>query len=192
MFKTQVVDSRNFRKTITFKILRILLIPILLFLVAISLRLFGKDSAIETFLHNNQTTVMQPLAIAIMMIAVAMSLIMKSRMKNPRLLGIIEMDDNGFRYLVNDKIEYTEHWRETSFILLEFYSTTNRNNPTGCMNYLTIVDQNGLKNFEIVVENSLMKADLGELLRQINQKVPIKVRYTIPIKKIIGDKDLKV
>lgn len=192
MFKTQFVDSRNIRKTLAYKIFQIALIPVLLFIVALSFNVFGKDSAIETFFRENQSSIVQPIALVIVVIAVGLSMMMKSRMRNPIVYGNLEMDEKGFRYLFNDKTEISGSWSNVRFVSLEFYSAATVSNPRGCMNYLTIVDNNGVRTHEILIENSLVKADLGELLRQISTKVPVKVKFTIPLKKIIRDNDLKI
>jgi hypothetical protein len=191
MFRTQVVDSRNIRKTVAYKVGQIILIPVLLFLVAISFHVFGKDSAIEKFFRENQSSVIQPIVIVIVVLAVMMSIMMKSRMKNPRILGNLEMDEKGFRFLYNDKEQYSGKWSDTRFVSFEFYSSANINNPRGCMNYLTIVDLNGVKTFEFLIESSLVKADLGEFLRELRMKIPIKVSYSTPMKKIFRDNDFK-
>jgi len=191
MFKSQIVDSRNIRKTLAYKVGRIILIPVLLFLVALSFHVFGKDSAIETFFRENQSSVVQPIAFVIIIIALVMSFIMKSRIRNPRILGNFEMDELGFRLFFNDKTEYTGYWSNTRFLMFEFYSSATVNNPRGCMNYLTIVDKNGVKTFEFLIESALVKADLGEFLRVLKSKIPVRINYAIPMRKIFRDNDFK-
>jgi hypothetical protein len=191
MFKTQVVDSRNIRKTIGYKVIQIVLIPVLLFIIALSFHLFGHDSAIEKFFRENQSSIMRPIAFTIIILALGFSLITKSRMKNPRLLGNIELDEKGFRFLANNNIEYSGSWDNTRFVSFEYFSSANINNPRGCQNYLTIVDVEGIKTYEITIESSLIKADLGEILRSVNTKIPVRVRYTTPLKKIFRDNDFK-
>ena len=192
MFKTEVINSRNIRKTIAYKVFLFVLTLFLLLIIALSFNIFGQDSAIGTLFHKNQSQVMQPLAIVIIILSLVFSFIMKSRMKNPLILGDLEMDEKGYRLLFNDKEEYSCNWNDTYFIALEFYSSANRNNPSGCMNYLNIADKNGVRTYEILIENSLVKADLGEFLRVINTKIPVKIRYTLLLKKILRDNDLKL
>jgi len=192
MFKTQVVNSRNIRKTTAYKAFQLAIIPILLFFVAMSFGLFGHDSAVETFFRENQSSIIRPIAIIIIILGIGLSLMMKTRMKNPQILGDIEMDEKGFRFLTNQKVDFSGLWSNTRFVTLEFFSSANINNPRGCLNYLTIIGNNGVRTFEIIIDNSLIKADLGELLREINSKIPVKVSYSIPLKKIFGDNDLKL
>jgi hypothetical protein len=66
------------------------------------------------------------------------------------------------------------------------------NNPKGCLNYLTIITNTDKKTFEIVIENSLAKAGLGEQLSEINKKVPVKIKYSTLSKIIFRDKDFKL
>jgi hypothetical protein len=191
MFKTQVVDSRNIRKTVAYKVGRIVLIPILLFLIALSFHFFGKDSAIERFFRENQSSIMQPFAIGIIILGLGLSIMMKMRLKNPMILGNLEMDEKGYRFIYNEKVEYSGYWNDTRFVSFEFYSSANSKNPRGCMNYLTILDKNGVKTFEFLIESSLVKADLGEFLRQLKTKIPIKITYAIPMKRVFHDNDFK-
>jgi hypothetical protein len=192
MFKTKVVNSRNIRKTTAYKAFQFALIPVLLFFVAMSFGLLGHDSAIETFFHENQSSIIRPIAIIIIILGVGLSLMMKTRLKNPQMLGDLEIDEKGFRFLTNEKVDFSGSWSDTRFVKLEFFSSANINNPQGCLNYLTIIGNQGVRTFEIIIENSLIKADLGELLRKINSKIPVKVSYSIPLKKIFGDNDLKL
>jgi len=192
MFNTQVVNSRNIRKTLIYKIIMIAFIPIILLMVAMSLHLFGKDSPIEVFFRENQDTVVRQIAIALIIIAVGISIVSKSRLRNPQILGNIEIDKNGFRFLVNEKVEYSSNWDNIRYVTFEFFSTSNLNNPRGCLNYLTIAGQHEVKTYEIVIENSLVKADFGELLREINKKIPVKVKYVTLLKIVFRDNDFKL
>jgi hypothetical protein len=192
MLKTQVVNSRNIRKTLLYKIVMIVFIPIIFIMVAISLHLFGKDSPIEVFFRENQTTVIRQFAFVFIIIAVGISFVGKSRLRNPQILGNIEIDKNGFRFLVNEQVEYSSNWGDIRYVSFEFFSSSNLNNPRGCLNYLTIGGQHEVKTYEIVIENSLVKADFGELLREINKKIPVKVKYVTLLKIIFRDNDLKL
>jgi hypothetical protein len=167
-------------------------IPFILFLVAMSLHLFGKDSSVEVFFRENQTTVMRQIAIVFIILAVGISFVGKSRLRNPLMLGNIEIDNTGFRFLVNEQVEYSSKWDDIHNVSFEFFSTSNLNNPRGCLNYLTIVGQQEVKTYEIIIDNSLVKADFGELLREINKNTPVKVKYVNLLKIIFRDNDFKL
>lgn len=192
MFKTQIVDSGNFNKSIAFRIIMVIVILWVIFILAFSYHLFGKESAINTFMTRNNDQVIQYVSIGLCLLALVVSMIRRSRLRNPVFLGNLEMDETGFQQIQNETVVYSGKWRTANFIVFKYHSSANRKNPRGCMNFLTIVDQNGARSFEIEIENSLIKADLGDFLREINLKVPVKVKYTLPIKKIFRDNDFKI
>jgi hypothetical protein len=193
MFKTQVVNSRNIRKTLIYKIMRIIFILFLLFMVAMLFHLFGKDSSVEVFFRDSQTSVIRQVAILFIIIAAGgISFVGKSRLRNLQILGNIELDKKGFHFLSNDQTEYLKDWSEIRFITFEFFSSSNANNPRGCFNYLTFFGQQDVKTYEIVIENSLVKAELGEFLREINHKIPVKVKYVSLFKNMFRDRDFKL
>ena len=61
----------------------------------------------------------------------------------------------------------------------------------GGMNYLSLNKSNAAKKYEIVIANSLVKAEFGDLLRKINSKVPVNVSYAYFLKKLFKDNDFK-
>jgi hypothetical protein len=192
MYKTDVVDSKNFRKKTVYKIIQIILILLLLFFFSLSFHLFGRDSTIANFFSNNYNRIIQPLLMIIVIIAVVFSMIMRARMKNPKILGTAEIDENEFKFSGIDKIAKSHRWSELEGVTFEFFSTSNRNNPRGCINYLTLLRNSNRETFEIIVENSLSKSELGELLREINMKVPVRIKYSTLFKMIFQDKDFKL
>jgi hypothetical protein len=192
MFKTEVVDSGNIRKTVVYKIAQIILIAFLLFFITLPLHILGQNSAIESFFRNNNASIVQPVAMAIIVIALIFSMIMKARMKNPKVLGSVKLDENEFNFLGIDNMVQSYSWGELEGINFEFFSTVNRNNPRGCCNYLTLLKYSNQVTYEIVIENSLSKSELGELLREINKKIPVKIKYALLMKKIFPDNDLKL
>jgi hypothetical protein len=192
MFKTEVVDSKNIRKTTVYKIIQIILIIILLFFFSLSFHIFGKDSAIESFISNNYRVVIQPIMMVIVVFVVVFSMIMRARMKNPRVLGSVEIDENELKFIGIDSTVKTYRWSELEGVNFEFFSTSNRNNQRGCLNYLTILKDSNYETFEIIVENSLSKSELGDIFREINIKVPVKIRYSTLFKMIFRDVDFKL
>jgi hypothetical protein len=192
MYKTEVVDSRNIRKTTVYKILQIVLILFLLFFFALSFHLFGQDSALENFFSTNYNGIIRPILMTIIIFVVVFSLIMRARMKNTKILGSAEIDENEFKFLGTDNTVKTYRWSELEGVVFEFFSTSNRNNPRGCINYLTLLRYSNRETFEIIVENSLSKSELGELLREINKKVPVRIKYSTLFKMIFRDTDFNL
>jgi hypothetical protein len=74
-------------------------------------------------------------------------------------------------------------------IKFELYSFKMRGNPQGCMNYLTVNQRTQTKTYEIVLENTMVKAQLGETLARINEQVPVKINYAYWLKRIFKDSD---
>lgn len=121
------------------------------------------------------------------------SMYTRNAAKNPIRLGSVEVDENQLIYLVDDEVKETILLNNIESIDFEFFSFRMRGNPMGCMNYLTLRSKNNdEKKYEIVIANSLIKAEFGSLLNQINKKVPVKVSYAYFLKKIIGDADFKL
>lgn len=192
MFKTQVVNSRNIRRTKAFKITITIFVIMLIMMALLSSGIFVLTPELRDFLQKNHESIIRPVAILLIILAAGLSIFIKSRMKNPIFIGNIELDDKGYRFIVDGKVEYACEWAKTRFVKFEFLSEARFKNPLGCQNYLTIVDNQGIRTYEIIIENSLIKANLGEMLRLINNKVPVKVDYTIPLKNIFKDNDLKL
>lgn len=192
MFKTDVVNSKNIRKTTGYKIVQIILIPFLLFFFSLSLNLFGSDSAIQTFFRGENSQAFRQLSILIVLGVLIFSMIVRARLKNPAKLGSVEIDDNGLKFIDNDHSEQTYRWSELDKVSFEFFSTSNSANPRGCLNYFTLLKNQNKNTFEILIDNSLTKAEIGELLREINKKVPVKIKYRALYKIIFGDNDFKL
>jgi len=192
MEKYAVVNSRNLTKTLLYKIILTLLVLFFLFLFALSSNWFGEGSALETFFFKNESSVMTPISIGIVIIAVILSVVTRSRMRNPIPLGTLELDEQGYTFTGMDNGQTRGTWNNARYVVLEFFSVAKMNNPKGCLNYLTIVDNLGTHTYEILIESSLAKSGLGDQLRQINTKVPVKVKYAQLIKQIFRDKDLSL
>lgn len=192
MEKYQVVNSRNLSKTLLYKIIIAVLVLFFLFLFALSSNWFGEGSALETFFFKNESSIMSPISIGLVIIAVAFSVVMRSRMRNPIPLGVLELDEQGYTFAGMNNAQTRGTWNNARYVAFEFFSVASINNPKGCLNYLTIVDNLGIHTFEILIESSLAKSGLGDQLRQINMKVPVKVKYAHLIKKIFRDKDLSL
>jgi hypothetical protein len=192
MFKTQVVDSRNIRKTVVYQVFEFVVTPLLFIFILLSFNVFGAESPITQFYKSDAGHSVNNIFLLLIVVIVAISYIGSSRAKKPRILGQLEMDENGIKYSEDNQPEISYLWNSVDKLTFEFFSIPNRNNPKGCMNYLTLYTGNEKKIFEIVIENSLAKAGLGELLNEINRRVPVKVTYAILYKIIRKDKDFKL
>lgn len=191
MFRTEVVKTRNLRKTVFFKIYNAIAILLFLFVLSVILHLFGKDSAIEIYIQENYTSVFQPAVMAVALAIFAFSIYTKNAAKNPKRLGSVEIDENEIRYLIEDELHETLSFSEVKSIEFEFFSFRMRGNPMGSMNYLTFHTNSGDKAYEIVIANSLVKAEFGELLSNLNKNIPVTVKFAYFLKRIIGDNDFK-
>lgn len=192
MEKYQVVNSRNLSKTLLYKIIIAVLVLFFLFLFALSSNWFGEGSALETFFFKNESSIMSPISIGLVIIAVVFSVVTRSRMRNPIPLGELELNEQGYTFTGMNNAQTRGTWNNARYVVLEFFSASSLNNPKGCLNYLTIVDNLGTHTYEILIESSLAKSGLGDQLRQLNTKVPVKVKFVHLIKKIFRDKDLSL
>ena len=192
MFRTEVVKSKNLRKTLFFKIYNGLAIILLLFILSMTLKVFGPETAIFQFIKTHYN-VIQPIIMGVAFLLIIISLYTRNAAKNTVRLGTIELDENELKFLVNDEIQETISITDISSVDFEYYSFRMRGNPLGCMNYLTLhTKNNGEKKYEIVIANTLLKAELGSMLNEINKKVPVKISYSYFLKKLIGDSDFKL
>lgn len=192
MFRTEVVQSKNLRKSLFFKIYNVVAFLILLFILSITLKLFPVDSEIFIFIKENYNNIFQPAIMGVAFLLIIASMYTRNAAKNPIRLGSIELNETELRYLVDDELQETILLNNVASIDFEFFSFRMRGNPMGCMNYLTIrTKNNNEKKYEIVIANSLVKAEFGSLLNEINKKVPVKVSFAYFLKKIIGDSDFK-
>ena len=189
MFRTEVVKSKNVRKTLFFKLYNGLALILLVFILSIVLKLYKEDSAIFQFIQENYTNLVQPVVMGVALLLFGMSMYTRNSTKNPQRLGSVEIDEKEVRYLVEDELQETIELSDIDSIEFEFFSFRMRGNPMGCMNYLTLKSKKGVKVFEIVIANSLVKAEFGELLRNINKKIPVEVKFAYFLKRIIKDSD---
>ncbi|HNZ71197.1 MAG TPA: hypothetical protein PKJ43_01170, partial [Prolixibacteraceae bacterium] len=136
MEKYAVVNSRNLTKTLLYKIILTLLVLFFLFLFALSSNWFGEGSALETFFFKNESSVMTPISIGIVIIAVILSVVTRSRMRNPIPLGTLELDEQGYTFTGMDNGQTRGTWNNARYVVFEFFSVAKMNNPKGCLNYL--------------------------------------------------------
>lgn len=191
MFRTEVVKSKNLRKSPIFIVYNVVAITTFTFIMLMLLNVFGDNTSIGKFINENYNNVVKPIILGVAFVVIIFSNFMRSRVKSPLRLGSLEIDENKMNYLIDDEIKETIAVQDIKAINFEFYSFRMRGNPMGCMNYLTIDTKNGEKKYEILVANSMVKAELGELLNTFNTKFPVKVTYALLIRKLIGDKDFK-
>lgn len=191
MFRTEVVKSKNLRKSIFFKIYNAIALILLAFILSITLKLYGEESSIYQLIQDNYSNIVQPVVMGVALLLFVMSMYTRNSAKNPKRLGSIEIDEQEIRYLVEDELQETIPYSEIDSIEFEFFSFRMQGNPMGCMNYLTLNSKKGEKKFEIVIANSLVKSEFGELLRNINKKTPVKVKFAYFLKRIFKDSDFK-
>lgn len=191
MFKSKIVNSRNIRKTVWYKVIQIIIIAVLLFFIASAYHLFGVDTLVRDFLKGHDARFINTISYSIIFLGIIFVMISRNRLKNPKILGEIELDENELRIIEKDEVTSRYEWNSLEGVVFEFYSVAGRNNPLGCINYLTIIKNSNKKTFEILIENSLTKADLGDTLKAVSSKVPVKVNYSIWLKRIIKDADFK-
>lgn len=191
MFRTEVVKSKNIRKTLFFKIYNALAIILLVFILSITLKLWSEDSAIYQIIQDNYSNIVQPVIMGFALLLFVLSTYTRNSAKNPTRLGSIEIDDQEIRYLVEDELQETILLIDVDSIEFEFFSFRMRGNPMGCMNYLTLFTKKGTKTFEIVIANTMVKAEFGNLLKTINNTKPVKVKFAYFLKRIFGDSDFK-
>jgi hypothetical protein len=191
MFRTEVVQSKNLRKSLIFKIYNAISIILLVFIIALVTKMFPEDGAFGKFINENYTSVIQPVVMGIAFFLIIVSIYTRNASKNPKRLGSLELDTNEARFLVDDEVQETIQLSNVEHIEFEFFSFRMRGNPMGCMNYLTFFTNGDSKNYEIVIANTMVKAELGDILREINKTTPVKVKYAYFLKKIFGDRDFK-
>ncbi|MDA3930345.1 MAG: hypothetical protein PF541_15450 [Prolixibacteraceae bacterium] len=191
MFRTEVVKSKNLRKTIFFKIYNVLAFLIFLFIISMMLKIWGEDSTINTFITENYTSIVQPVIMGLALVLFLFSMWVRNAAKSPQRLGSIELDENELKYLENDELVETISLENVDNIEFEFFSFRMKGNPMGCMNYLSLNNRSGSKNYEIVIPNTMVKAEFGELLSRINKQTPVKIKFSYFLKQVFGDSDFK-
>lgn len=190
MIRTEVVKSKNIRKTLFYKIYNLAAIIILLAVFSLVFNVW-KSPAIQEYIDKNYDSFIQPVVLAFALLIFVASMITNSLIKSPKRIGSLEIDEHEIRFLVNDELQEKFEIEKLENIHFEFYSFRMRGNPMGCMNYLTINEKTKLKTFEIVVENTMVKAELGDLFKTINQKIPVKITYAYWLKRILKDRDFQ-
>lgn len=191
MLRTEVVASKNIRKTLFFKIYNGLAIVLVILLLLILLKVIGPDTTIGKYFYANYNNIVRPAILIVAFLIFLSSMIVKSSTRSPKRLGSIEMDENEIRYLENDEVKETIQISELKNINFEYFSFRMRGNPAGCMNYLNLQNNKGTKTYEIVINNALEKASVGEILAKINEKIPVKVTYAYFLHRILKDSDFK-
>ena len=191
MIRTEVLQTKNLRKSILFKILNVLAILIVIFILFGS-KIFGSNEEIKQLFADNYNTIIRPAIYAITVIILGVSFYTTSKIKSPKRLGALEIEEDEIRYIEHDEVLETYKISDLKGINFEFYSIRMRSNPLGALNYLTLITRNGERMFEITVGNSMEKAELGELFRKMNEKIPVKIKFAYFLKKLLKDKDLSV
>ncbi|MGF7139263.1 hypothetical protein [Roseimarinus sediminis] len=192
MFRTEVIKTKNLRKTGFYKAFNAFSIVFLLFIILLTLNIFGEDTLIGKLDSEEYNNIVQPVVLGVALLILLTSSYMRNAAKNASRLGTLEIDQDKIVYLVQDEIQETFGLEGIERIEFEFFSTRMRGNPIGGMNYFTLFPKNGeSKTYELVIANSMVKAEFGELLEKINQKVPVEVTYSYFLKKLFKDSDFK-
>jgi multidrug transporter EmrE-like cation transporter len=191
MFRTEVVASKNIRKSVFYKVFNGVAIVVFLSIVLLMSNVFGPESSMQKFINSHYNDVIRPVILGLALAIFVTSMLVRNAMKSPKRLGSLEMDENEVRYLVEDELQETVLLKDVQSIEFEYYSFRMRGNPMGCMNYLTLKNLHGEKTYEIVIANTMVKATFGALLQKINQKIPVKVTYAYFLKRILKDSDFK-
>jgi hypothetical protein len=191
MFRTEVVQSKNLRKSLFFKIYNAIAILMVLFIFSITFKMYGPDSTMGKFITENYNNIIQPIVMGVALILIMASMYTRNATKSPKRLGSLEIDETTIRYLVDDEVKETLLISDLKSVDFEFFSFAMRGNPRGCMNYLTLKTKDEVKNYEIVIGNTLIKSELGDILKTINKQVAVNVNYAYFLKKLFGDRDFK-
>ncbi|MBN1769002.1 MAG: hypothetical protein JXR50_04685 [Prolixibacteraceae bacterium] len=189
MFRTEVVKSKNIRKSILYKVFNGISILLLVFIIVLVSNVIPDDSALGKIITVNYDSIIQPVVMGIAFLLIIISIYTRNASKNPKRIGSLELTSDEVRFLINDELQETLKIDEVSSIDFEYYSFRMRGNPMGCMNYLTFNTDNESKKFEIVIANTMVKAELGEVFNTISEKVPVNVKYAYFMKKIFKDSD---
>jgi len=188
MIRTEVVQTKKFRKSLFYKASQVIILLFALFLFFVSLEIVDKESIAGKLFPGSNNALYQSILFGFVFVFFIFSMIITSQMKNPARLGALEIDEKEVRFFHNDQLIESYAWADLRKLSFEFFSTRQRKNPLGSMNYLTLHSGTGQKTYEIIVENSLIKEELGDLLSNIQKTIPVEVRYTIWLKRLIGDK----
>ena len=191
MVRTEVLQTKNLRKSIIFKIAQILAFVILLIFLAIFF-VFKGNEQVQQLLAENYDTIIKPAILGIAVVIFGINMYTTSKIKSPIRLGSLEIEEEEIRYIEHDEILETYKIEDLNAINFEFFSIRMRSNPLGGLNYLTLQTKDGKRQFEITVGNTMEKAELGDLFRKINTKTPVTIHFSYFMKKLLKDKDLKI
>lgn len=191
MFRTEVVKSKNIKKTLFYKIFNFTAVVIMLFVFSLIFKVWGESSSINEYINKNYEGVIKPVVLVLALLVFVTSIITNSLAKSAKRLGSIEIDEKEIRYLVNDEVQEKIDLNTIESIKFEFYSFKMRGNPQGSMNYFTINQPANSKTYELVLENTIIKAKLGETLALINKQIPVKITYAYWLKRIFKDRDFQ-
>lgn len=192
MFRTEVIKTNNLRKKPFYKLFSAFTIVFVLFILVLSLNIFDEDTIIGKLDSEQYNNIVQPIVLSVALLVLLVSVYMRNAAKNAKRLGTLEIDEEKVVYLVQDEIQETIELESIERVEFEYYSFRMRGNPIGGMNYLTLFQKNGeSKTYELVIANTMVKAEFGELLERINQKLPVKVSYAYFMKRIFKDSDFK-
>lgn len=165
MFRTEVVKSKNLRKTLFFKIYNVLAILMVLFIFSITFKVYPPDSTMGQFIAKNYNNIIQPIVMGVALVLIMASSYTRNSSKSPKRLGSLEIDDATFRYLVEDEVVETIDINTIESLEFEFFSFAMRGNPRGCMNYLTLKTKSEVKIYEILIQcrlvNNYLKKDVS-------------------------------
>lgn len=191
MLRTEVVKSKNIRKSVLYKVFNGISVLLVAFIIVLISKVIPDDSALGKIITDNYDSIIQPLVMGIAFLLIIISIYTRNASKNPKRIGSLELNSDEARFLINDELQETLKIDEVSSIDFEYYSFRMRGNIMGCMNYLTFNTDKESKQFEIVIANTMVKAELGEVLNEINKKVPVKVKYAYFMKRIFKDSDFR-
>src|SRR5690606_27963241 len=107
MFRTEVVASKNIRKSAFYKVFNGFAIVVFLSIVLLMSNIFGPDSAVQKLINEHYNDVIRPVILGLALVIFVTSMLVRNAMKSPKRLGSIEMDENEVRYLVNDELQET-------------------------------------------------------------------------------------
>ncbi len=192
MIRTEVLQTKNLRKSVLFKAVNIIAVLIVLFILSISLKLWGSNESINQFFIDYYDKAVKPIIYGVALLIIVVSMYTTSKIKAPKRLGALEIEEGEFRYIEHDEVLETYKLEDLKAIDFEFYSIRMRSNPNGALNYLTLTTKTGQRTFEISVGNSMEKTELGEIFRSINKKVPVKINFSYTLKKLFKDKDFQL
>jgi hypothetical protein len=121
MFRTEVVESKNLRKTVFFKIYNGISILLLILIIVIISKVFPPESTIGKFIAENYTSIIQPVVMGVAFLLIIMSVYTRNSSKNPKRIGSLELDTNEARFLINDELQETIKVDDVDSVDFVFY-----------------------------------------------------------------------